>query len=122
MLRWFISTILVATGIFASSLAFVPASTAIDIPCQSENADQCNLVKSSGKLSDKIWPIVSFVLGILAGIAVIIIIIGGIMYVTSGGDASNLTKAKNTILYAVIGLIVAILSSAIIAFVNGFFV
>lgn len=50
-------------------------------------------------------------------IAVIMIIIGGIKYATSNGDSSALTSAKNTILYAVVGLVVAILAYAIVNFV-----
>lgn len=55
-----------------------------------------------------------FVAGI---IAVIMIIIGGIKYATSNGDSSSISSAKNTILYAVIGLAVAIMSFAIVNFV-----
>lgn len=50
-------------------------------------------------------------------IAVIMIIIGGIKYTTSNGDSSAITSAKNTILYAVVGLVVAILAYAIVNFV-----
>jgi len=54
----------------------------------------------------------------VAGIvAVVAIIFGGIRYVGSNGDSSQITGAKNTILYAVIGLIVAILAYAIVNFV-----
>lgn len=59
---------------------------------------------------------------LLAGIiAVIVIIIGGFMYTTSGGDSSGVTKAKNLILYAVVGLIVIIAAFAITNFVLGNF-
>lgn len=59
---------------------------------------------------------------IVAGIvAVIVIIIGGIRYTTSGSESSNIKAAKDTILYAVVGLIVAILSYAIVNFVLGRF-
>ncbi len=50
-------------------------------------------------------------------IAVIMLIIGGIRYVISGGDSKKVTDAKNTILYAIIGLIIAFLSYAIVNFV-----
>lgn len=54
----------------------------------------------------------------IAGIvAVIVIIIGGIRYATSNGDSSGVQSAKNTILYAVIGLIVIIMAAAITTFV-----
>jgi hypothetical protein len=50
-------------------------------------------------------------------VAVIIIIIGGIMYATSGGESAGLTKAKNMILYAVVGLVVILVAFAITNFV-----
>lgn len=60
----------------------------------------------------------SIVVGI---IAVIMIIIGGVKYITSGGDSGNVTGAKNTILYAIIGLVVVALSQIIVQFVLGSF-
>ena len=45
------------------------------------------------------------------------LIIGGIRYVISGGDSKKVTDAKNTIMYAIIGLIIAILAYAIVNFV-----
>ncbi|CAN5657844.1 hypothetical protein BH23PAT2_BH23PAT2_06000 [soil metagenome] len=56
----------------------------------------------------------SLVVGV---ISVIMIIIGGLKYITSGGDAGNVTGAKNTILYAVIGLVVVALAQIIVRFV-----
>ena len=55
-----------------------------------------------------------FIVGILA---VIMLIWGGIKYATSAGDSNKVTAAKNTILYAVIGLAVAVLAFAIVNFV-----
>ena len=57
------------------------------------------------------------ILYIVGIIAVIMLIIGGIRYVTSGGDAKKVTDAKNTVLYAIIGLVVAFLAFAIVNFV-----
>jgi len=54
-------------------------------------------------------------------IAVIVIIVAGFMYVTSGGDAAKVVKAKNAILYAVIGLVIIILAFVITGFVTGSF-
>ncbi len=61
--------------------------------------------------------IVNILLFILGAIAVIMIIIGGLRYTTSNGDASHVKAAKDTILYAVIGLVVALLAYAIVNFV-----
>lgn len=65
-------------------------------------------------LRDNVINTLLFVAG--AG-AVIMIIYGAFRYVTSGGNSSAVTKAKDTILFAVIGLIIAILAYAIVNFV-----
>lgn len=57
-------------------------------------------------------------LSFIAGVAsVIAIIIGGIMYATSAGDEKRVQNAKNTILYAVVGIIIALLAWGISSFV-----
>ncbi len=58
--------------------------------------------------------ILSFVVGVAS---VIMVIIGGFRYITSNGDSSQISSAKNTIIYALIGLVVAVLARAIVAFV-----
>lgn len=65
--------------------------------------------------------VINVILIILGMISVIMIIIGGIRYTTSNGDANSIKGAKDTILYSVVGLIVAILSFAIVNFVLGAF-
>ena len=57
------------------------------------------------------------VLGVVALISVIMLIYGGIRYIISGGDSKKVTDAKNTLLYAIIGLVICFLSYAIINFV-----
>lgn len=57
------------------------------------------------------------ILYIVGIVAVIMLIIGGIRYVISGGDSKKVTDAKNTILYAIIGLVIALLAFAIVNFV-----
>lgn len=61
--------------------------------------------------------ITSVALGIIGAVSVIMLIWGGLRYIISGGDSKKITDAKNTILYAIIGLIIAVLSYAIISFV-----
>lgn len=61
--------------------------------------------------------IINAVIGVLGIIAVIVIIMGGVNYMTSSGDAAKVKKAKDTILYGVIGLIVCVLAFAIVNFV-----
>ncbi len=68
-------------------------------------------------LGDTVQTVINVLLFIIGAVAVIMIIIGGIKYTISNGDSSQITSAKNTILYAVIGLIVALLAYAIVNFV-----
>lgn len=65
--------------------------------------------------------IVNVLLFIIGAIAVIMIVVGGIKYTTSNGDSAGITSAKNTILYAVVGLVIALMAYAIVNFVLGQF-
>lgn len=72
---------------------------------------------NSTNLTGFIKDIINILLFVLGFIAVLMIIIGGIRYVTSGGDTSAISGAKNTILYAIIGLVIALMAFAIVNFV-----
>lgn len=61
--------------------------------------------------------IVNTALFLIGSIAVLMLIYGGIRYTTSGGNEKSVTAAKNTILYAVVGIVVAVLAFAIVNFV-----
>lgn len=80
----------------------------------------CNPGNTSGG-TQKIQEIVTTVINIfsiIVGIvAVIMIIYGGFKYITSGGDSGNITSAKNTIVYAIIGLVVVALAQFLVQFV-----
>ncbi len=61
--------------------------------------------------------VVNILLYVIGAISVIMLIVGGIRYATSAGNAANVTAAKNTIMYALIGLVIAVLAYAIVNFV-----
>ncbi len=61
--------------------------------------------------------ITNVLLFVIGAISVIMLIIGGIRYTTSNGDSGAITTAKNTILYAVIGIVIALLAYALVNFV-----
>lgn len=61
--------------------------------------------------------ITSIALYVIGAVSVIMLIWGGLRYILSGGDSKKITDAKNTVLYAIIGLIIAFLAYAIIRFV-----
>ena len=63
--------------------------------------------------------IINTMLFIIGFLSVIMLIFGGLRYIISGGNAAAVTAAKNTILYAIVGLIIAIFAYAIVNFVIG---
>lgn len=73
--------------------------------------------KTDTALNTSVLNIINAVIGVLGIVAVIVIIIGGVQYMTSSGDAGKVKKAKDTILYGIIGLVVVILAFAIVNFV-----
>lgn len=102
--------------------AYAASCTGSASDCAKQGLDSVsNQPGTADDLSNNIKTIVNVMLFILGAIAVIMIIIGGIRYATSGGDASGIKSAKDTILYAVIGLVVAILAYAIVNFILGAF-
>lgn len=67
--------------------------------------------------NDTVSNVLKAVFGFAGGIALIMVVIGGLRYINSLGNPQNVAKAKDTILYAVIGLVVCILGFAIVSFV-----
>lgn len=72
---------------------------------------------SGNGISDSVINIINAVIGVLGLIAVVVVILGGIQYMTSAGDPGKVKKAKDTILYGIIGLVICVLAFAIVNFV-----
>ncbi len=68
-----------------------------------------------GSIFNTVTNILLFLIG---AVSVIMLIIGGVRYVVSGGDQGAVTSAKNTILYAIIGIVIAFLAFAAVRFVT----
>lgn len=86
----------------------------------SNSISECNIADDhagSNDLMKTINTIISVVLGILGILAVAYIIYGGFMFTTAAGDPAKTKKARETIMYGVIGLVVALLAFAIVNFV-----
>lgn len=109
---------IVALVALVGVLSVVPTMTAAASPA-GEIQSGVTAVGGAGAptLGNQITTVINVLLYILGAIAVIMIVVGGIRYVTSGGDSGAVSSAKNTILYSVIGLIVAIMAYAIVNFV-----
>ncbi len=85
---------------------------------QSNNTELCKGNTEELFGADSIWTrIVNMIIFIVGAVAVLMIVIGGLRYTLSGGDQSAVSTAKNTIIYSVVGLVVSLMSFAIVNFV-----
>lgn len=120
---------LTAFGLFAAPLAVAPAVLAEDFNLQGSvcggtkvsltgTDDSCTTgTEGTDQVNNAVKLGLNLFSAIVGIIAVVMIIVGGIKYITSGGDSGNITSAKNTIMYAVIGLVVVALAQIIVNFV-----
>lgn len=106
-----IGSFITAAGIYENKAY---ADSAADLIKQGADSTGQQDSRSAGDIAKDVVNIMFFIVGVMA---VIMIIWGGIRYVLSAGNSATLTSAKNTIMYAVIGLIVAILAYTIVNFV-----
>jgi hypothetical protein len=117
------SLLLVPAFALAISFAVVPAAYAADLNIQgganSARGDNTPTdLFGNGGMFQTITNVLLFIIG---AIAVIMLIVGGIRYTVSAGDSNAITSAKNTILYAIVGIVVAILAYAVVNWVIGSF-
>jgi hypothetical protein len=132
MLKKIKSHLLIITSVL-TLLAPVAVTTAAASACTTNTATQVSLGASVaggdadhscansgvdatgiGKLASQIVNIFSIIVG---AVAVIMIIYGGFRYITSGGDSNAVGGAKNTLIYAIIGLVIVALAQVIVHFV-----
>ncbi len=102
------------------ALAADPAINTGGYACGGTNAtgfssEDCN--QDAGKLPAILTTIINIFSWIVGIVSVIMIIYGGFRYIISGGDSNGVTAAKNTILYAIIGLVIVALAQVIVQFV-----
>lgn len=121
-----IRNVILAFLLVASMFILAPSTAgAADIQgslCQGANLEvggstDCTTDDPQGKVNDTITFVINIFSIIVGVVAVIMIIVGGLKYITSNGDSNNVTSAKNTILYAIIGLVVVALAQFVVRFV-----
>lgn len=102
-------------GVFAVAMVANVSALTLQEGAKAAQCDGCpsDLFGNTGVFRQ----VTNTILYIVGIIAVIMLIIGGIKYVVSGGDSKKVTDAKNTVLYAIIGLVVCFLAYAIVNFV-----
>ena len=120
-----IAASIVALGAVTIALAGVPveaASCGSAKQCIDQGLTASGASGTPGDLSTILTTVTNILLFLMGAVSVIMIIIGGFRYVTSQGDQTQMQSAKNTILYAVIGVVVSIAAYAIVSFVVAQFV
>ncbi len=100
------------------TFALVPASSTFALDplgniCSS-NPDSEVCKSKDDNANELIGTIVNTLLFLVGALSTVMIIVGGIFYVISNGDSGKIARAKNTITYAVVGLVVAFVAFAII--------
>lgn len=122
MARLWLKLLLVGllTSVFAaiSLPAFAQVGKLNKFECQTLGL-QCTGNDTAASLSNYILNVLNVFLGLLGVIALIAIIYGGAVYLTAGGDEKAITRAKNILIYAVIGIVVIALSVTLVNFVFG---
>jgi len=108
-------------GLLGVFTPVVSAANGINI-CSKENGSDnsvyCQNKDSGGaQVGGIIKTIVEVLLMAVGAISIIMIVIGGILFALSSGDAQKAAKARSTVLYAVVGLAVSLFASAIVNFV-----
>lgn len=81
--------------------------------------DGCDPGQGEEKISDTLATVINVLSIVLGVISVIMIIVGGIKFTTSQGDGASTSSARNTIIYAVVGLVVSVMAQGIVRFVLG---
>jgi len=123
--------LIIATGVtLISAPILVPGMASAATPLQDQLCSGTNLdlsgktttgCDSSAASTSTLQGILTFAVNIFSVIvgviAVIMLIVGGLKYITSGGDTNNVSGAKNTIVYALIGLVIVALAQFIVHFV-----
>jgi hypothetical protein len=73
---------------------------------------------TSKSLAELIAGVIDFVLPIVGGIIMLMVIYGGFLYITSGGDPEKVGKAKKTLMWAVLAVILIVISYSIVVALN----
>ncbi len=104
-----------------SLLPHIIADSAIDSTCHAiicSGAANTGIPGGNGDLGVAIGKVMKAVFQLMGMIAVVVVIVGGIQYAVSSGDPKRTARAKETILYAVIGIVISLSAYAIVTFIT----
>jgi hypothetical protein len=128
-LRMFVLALVAAFTLSAPALAFAQSNniiggdqiqTGVCTATQGSQANSTNCgsgTAAQNSFQDIVKRIVNIFSLVVGAVSVVMIIIGGFRYIISGGDSGNVSSAKNTIMYAIIGLVIVAFAQIIVNFV-----
>lgn len=103
-------------------LAILPyiAATAVDPACQAVicSGSSTGIPGGNGEIGLVVGKAMTAVFSVMGSLAVIMVIVGGLQYVLSAGDPKRTARAKETILYSVIGVVIALSAYAIVTYIT----
>lgn len=108
--------ILLLSNVIFTSVRYVLCQSAVEQ--EFKVGDQVFKVAGTANAGTLFTDLVAWVAGLAGIIAVIFLVIAGVAYMTAEGDAGKIVKARNTIKYSLIGLIIVMLSELFVAFIN----
>jgi hypothetical protein len=94
------------------------ATSTAAVPCPGDSSTSCDTglpVVTGG--SGEIHTILQITFGVAAALSVTFVVVGGLRFVLSSGNSENVTKARETIIYSLVGLIVSLIAEGIVTFV-----
>lgn len=113
----------ISLAIMVSGLIGVPAfagtSSSVSCPADLPNRELICASSTGGesKLINTVSNVLMAIYGIVGILAVVMIVVGGVKYMTSQGDPGKIQSAKNTIMYSIIGLVIVLAAFAITDFI-----
>jgi cytochrome bd-type quinol oxidase subunit 2 len=112
--------VLVPVAVYAQSDSITPGLCA-GSNLNTDNTQSCTVdtAGANSKINSILKTVINLFSLIVGVVAVIMIIVGGLRYITSGGESSNVSTAKNTIIYAIVGLVIVALAQFIVHYVLG---
>lgn len=108
--------------VYASALECNGIQDCVDQGTNETDPNGGSDVDAASKVSDITKQVINIFSWLVGIVSVIMVIVGGFQYVTSGGDSGKVTSAKNTIMYALIGIVIVALAQVMVKFVLGKFI
>ena len=116
----YIYSILLATALFVSQVGINTNVYASVTNCGSSNSIDYSCLPQVAANHTTLALILNIVFSIIGAVSVLIIVISGFKFITSSGKPEEVAKAKDTIIYAAVGLIICVLAVTIVSFVAGY--